>query len=59
MAKKKTASSAHGRPQKKSEKYMKDSELELDDIPELTSEELSSTRRFGRQKGHALSNPYP
>lgn len=38
---------------------MKDSELELDDIPELTSEELSSTRRFGRQKGHALSNPYP
>lgn len=54
MAKKRSASSARGKRVAKSAKYLPDSELDFEDIPELTDEEVRRGRRVGRPKtGHA------
>lgn len=50
MAKKRSASSRHGKRAVKSVKYMPDSELDFEDIPELTAEEIKRGRRVGRPK---------
>ena len=48
MAKKRSASSAHGRRAGKNAKHMADSEIDFSDIPESTDEELKRARRVGR-----------
>jgi uncharacterized protein (DUF4415 family) len=48
MAKKQFASSAPGRRQVKSARYMPDSKLDLNDIPEASDEQLGHARRVGR-----------
>lgn len=54
MAKKQSASSTRGRRAAKNVKYMPDSELDFDDVPEMTDEEAKRGRRVGRPKtGHA------
>jgi uncharacterized DUF497 family protein len=40
-----------GKLQKKSVKHMKDSEINFEDIPELTDGQLKSARRVGRPRG--------
>ncbi|MGH7206859.1 MAG: BrnA antitoxin family protein [Nitrospiraceae bacterium] len=50
MAKKHSASSAHGRPTVKSARPMADREIDFSDIPESTDEELRRARRVGRPK---------
>jgi uncharacterized DUF497 family protein/predicted DNA binding CopG/RHH family protein len=48
MAKKQFASSAPGRRHEKSARYMPDSKLDLNDIPEASDEQLRRARRVGR-----------
>ncbi|HAR42797.1 MAG TPA: hypothetical protein DCS07_09255 [Bdellovibrionales bacterium] len=48
MAKKRSALSAHGKPQAKSAKHIRDSKIDFSDIPELSDEQLKSMRRIGR-----------
>ncbi len=50
MAKKPSASSAHGRPAVKNARPMADREIDFSDIPESTDEELRRARRVGRPK---------
>ncbi len=54
MEKKRSASSARGKRAAKNVKPMPDRELDFDDIPELTDEEIKRGRRVGRPRtGHA------
>ena len=48
MAKKKSASSAHGRQAVRNAKHMPDRAPDLADIPEATDEQLCRARRVGR-----------
>lgn len=48
MVRKRSASSAHARPAKKSVRYMPDRDIDFSDIPEMTNEELRRARRVGR-----------
>jgi len=48
MAKKQSASSAHGRQAAKNVKSMRDNDIDFSDIPESTDEELRRARRVGR-----------
>lgn len=53
MARKKYASSAHGRRVAVSAKHMLDSRIDFSDIPELSPSQLKRARRVGRPKtGH-------
>ncbi len=54
MVKKQSASSVHDNRVVKNVKYIPDSKLDFEDIPELTDEEITRGRRVGRpQTGHA------
>ncbi len=48
MAKKRHASSAHGRQAGKNVKPMRNKDIDFSDIPESTDEELKRARRVGR-----------
>jgi predicted DNA binding CopG/RHH family protein len=48
MAKKQFASSAPGRRHVKSARYMPDNQLDLNDIPQASDEQLRRARRVGR-----------
>jgi predicted DNA binding CopG/RHH family protein len=48
MKKKQSASSARARQRVKSVRHMRDSQLDLADIPEATDEQLRRARRVGR-----------
>lgn len=50
MAKKRSASSAHGRLTVKNARPMPDRDIDFSDIPESTDEELRRARRVGRPK---------
>lgn len=50
MAKKRSVSSAHGRPTVKSVRHMPDRDIDYSDIPASTDEELRRARRVGRPK---------
>ncbi|MDC0358483.1 BrnA antitoxin family protein [Oligoflexia bacterium] len=50
MAKKRSESSAQGKPRKKSAKHTPDSQIDFGDISELTDEQLEGARRVGRPK---------
>lgn len=48
MAKKPSASSAHGLPRKKNGRHISDNSIDFSDIPESTDEELRRAVRVGR-----------
>ncbi len=48
MARKRSESSAHDKPQRPNVTYMPDDKLDLVDIPELTPDEMKRARRVGR-----------
>ena len=50
MASKQSASLAHGKRARKSEKHMPDSRIDFSDIPESTDAELQRARRVGRPR---------
>ena len=50
MAKKRSASSAHGRPTVRSARPTPDRDIDYSDIPPSTDEELRRARRVGRPK---------
>jgi len=48
MAKKRSASSAQDKRQRKNGKHIPDSEIDFSDIPELAEDELAKVQRVGR-----------
>lgn len=52
MAKKQSELSAQGKPRARKDKHIKDSEINFDDIPELTDDELYNARRVGRPRSN-------
>ena len=50
MAKKQLGLSAGGKHHVRNVKHIRDSEIDFSDIPELTDEQLSGSRRVGRPK---------